>query len=115
MSVKKVIEFCKSFNLPLYKLKVDDGKDGKEKTVTVQGLINAVKVLKELGLKFKTITVKPSFSTAYILSLVKVLIESDLVSKDNASVINYVDDILDICIKNKDCNLLKAGIEAIKK
>lgn len=82
--------------------------------VSVQSLIEIVDTLKKCGVKFKTIPLNVKLSDSYILNLVKLLIQNELLNEKNMNVVNFADDVLQLCINNKNCNLLKIGIEALK-
>ena len=82
--------------------------------VSVQSLIEMVKTLKKCGVKFKTVPLNVKLSDSYILNLVKLLIQNKLLDEKNMNAVNFADDVLQMCIKNKNCDLLKTGIEALK-
>ena len=71
--------------------------------VSVQSLIEMVKTLKKCGVKFKTIPLKLKLSDSYILNLVKLLIQNKLLDEKNMNAVNFADDVLQMCIKNKKC------------
>ena len=110
MDVKKVIKFCKAFGVPMYKICVEKNYN----IVSLQSLIEMVKTLKKCGVKFKTIPLNVKLSDSYILNLVKLLIQNKLLDEKNMNAVNFADDALQMCIKNKKCDLLKTGIEALK-
>lgn len=110
MDIKKIIEFCKAFGIPMYKICVEKNYN----IVSAQSLIEIVKTLKKCGVKFKTIPLNVKLSDSYILSLVKLLIQNELLDKKNMNTVNFANDVLQMCIKNKNCNLLKIGIETLK-
>ena len=110
MDIKKVIKFCKAFGVPMYKICVEKNYN----IVSVQSLIEMVKTLKKCGVKFKTVPLNVKLSDSYILNLVKLLIQNKLLDEKNMNAVNFADDVLQMCIKNKKCDLLKTGIEALK-
>ena len=110
MDIKKVIKFCKAFGVPMYKICVEKNYN----IVSVQSLIEMVKTLKKCGVKFKTVPLSVKLSDSYILNLVKLLIQNKLLDEKNMNAVNFADDVLQMCIKNKKCDLLKTGIEALK-